>query len=278
MKVPGVDPDDLLVRARSALIDAVTALDDQRDAVIVIGAQAVYLRTGGIDTALAETTKDSDVALDPRMLSDEPHIEAAMRAAGFLPSANGQPGAWITPGGIPVDLMVPDAVAGPGGPATRGARLPPHDRRAMRRARGLEGALVDNNLMQIRALDPGDGRMAQVRVAGPAALLVAKIHKIWERRDSPRRLTDKDAHDAYRLLRAFDTEELAAAFATLREAEVCRVVTLEAIEHLSELFDRPDALGALMAGRAEQGVGDPHLVATATSLLASDLVRSLGTT
>lgn len=45
MKAPGVDPDDLLVRARSALIDAVTALDDQRDAVIVIGAQ-VRCRAG----------------------------------------------------------------------------------------------------------------------------------------------------------------------------------------------------------------------------------------
>lgn len=201
-----------------------------------------------------------------------------MKAAGFLPSANGQPGAWITPGGIPVDLMVPDAVAGPGGPSTRGARLPPHDRKAMRRARGLEAALIDNQQMEIRALDPVDGRVVRVRVAGPAALLVAKIHKIWERRDSPHRLNDKDAHDAYRLLRAVGTEELAGAFVALRDAEVCHEVTLEAIEHLRELFERPDALGVRMAGRAEQGVGDPDLVATATSLLASDLVKRLTTT
>jgi len=83
----------------------------------------VYLRTGGVDVALAEATKDSDVALDPRRLADDPKIETA-------------------------------------------------------------------------------------EVAGPAALLVAKLHKIAERVDIPTRLNDKDAHDSYRLLRAIDTESL----------------------------------------------------------------------
>ncbi|WP_433373756.1 hypothetical protein [Streptosporangium sp. CA-115845] len=40
------------------------ALDAHRDAVIVIGAQAIYLRTAGSPVALAEMTKDSDLALD----------------------------------------------------------------------------------------------------------------------------------------------------------------------------------------------------------------------
>lgn len=52
MSSPGVDPADLLVRARSVLLDALSALTDHLDAVTVIGAQAVYLHTGGIDVAL----------------------------------------------------------------------------------------------------------------------------------------------------------------------------------------------------------------------------------
>lgn len=37
--------DDLLVRSRAALLDALEALEDHRDSVIVVGAQAIYLRT-----------------------------------------------------------------------------------------------------------------------------------------------------------------------------------------------------------------------------------------
>ena len=33
--------------------------------VILIGAQAIYLRTGNATFALAEATKDSDLAIDP---------------------------------------------------------------------------------------------------------------------------------------------------------------------------------------------------------------------
>jgi hypothetical protein len=276
MSSPGdVEPTDLLVLVRSALIDAIEALEDQRQAVIVIGAQAVYLRTGHLDVALAETTKDSDVVLDPRELAEDPQVETAMKAAGFLPSANGQPGSWVNLTGIPVDLMVPEALAGPGGPSTRGARLPPHDKRALRRARGLEAVLIDNNEMDIPALDPLDGRLVRVRVAGPAALLVAKMHKIWERMDVPRRLNDKDAHDAYRLLRAFETRDLRDTFRVLLKDDVSREVTQEALGQLEQLFGEVDALGARMAGRAEEGVGDPELVASAVSILVNDLLTSL---
>ncbi|WP_448059194.1 hypothetical protein [Cellulomonas hominis] len=265
MSSPGEsDPTDLLIRARSALIDAIEALDGQHEAVIVIGALAVYLRAGGLD-----------VALDPRVLADEPRIETAMRTAGFLPSASGQPGSWVTPAGIPVDLMVPEALAGPGGPTARAARLPPHDRKALRRARGLEAALVDNDEMEVRALDPADGRAVAVRIAGPAALLVAKTHKIAERVATPHRLNDKDAHDAYRLLRAFDTALLTDTFLRLLRDDLTSDVTRESVDHLEELFGSPNTLGSEMAGRAEEGVGDPEQVAVAVSILASDLVTSL---
>ncbi len=174
MNTPGDGNADLLVQARTALLDALFALDEHRDAVIVIGAQAIYLRTSSAPVALAEATKDSDLAVDPRELADEPLLEEAMRRAGFiLDPVSAQPGAWINPAGVPVDLMVPEALAGPGNKQTRGARIPPHNRRAARRARGLEAALVDNSSMDVTALDPDDDRRYTVKVAGPAALVTS---------------------------------------------------------------------------------------------------------
>ena len=86
--------------------------------------------------------------------------------------------------------MVPEALAGPG---KQGARLGAHGKRAARRAKGLEGTLVDREKRRITCLDPTDTRTATVWVAGPAALLVAKIHKIAERVVTQDRVRDKDA-------------------------------------------------------------------------------------
>jgi hypothetical protein len=279
MSSPGAADNDILLQSRSALLDALEALGAHRDAVIVIGAQAIYLRTSGAPVALAEATKDSDVAVDPRLLKDDPLIEEAMKQAGFSPNLeSGQPGAWVNSRGIPVDLMVPESLAGPGGRNARGARVPPHSQRAMRRARGLEAALVDNDLMEIAALHPLDSRRVSARVAGPAALVVAKAHKIAEREQSaPHRLVDKDAHDTYRLLLGTDTEALALTFRRLLYEAACGEVTIEALSHLRKLFAAgPGALGSMMAGRAEEGVGEPETVALQVSILADDLLNAIG--
>lgn len=98
--------------------------------------------------------------------------------------------------------MVPDAIAGKG---RRSVQAPPHDKRALRRAVGLEAAVVDNAGMTIPALSADDDRVVEARVAGPAALLVAKLHKLGERQETPDRLMDKDAYDIYRLLVAITT-------------------------------------------------------------------------
>ena len=42
-------PDLLYVRARAALLDVAEALAEQLDAVVLVGAQAVYLHTGDAD-------------------------------------------------------------------------------------------------------------------------------------------------------------------------------------------------------------------------------------
>lgn len=86
-----------------------------------------------------------------------------------------QPGSWLSRKGVPVDLMVPEALAA--GPGRRGARIPPHSRHATRRTAGLEAAVVDHAPMTIAALDATDARRVEIAVAGPGALLVSKLHK-----------------------------------------------------------------------------------------------------
>lgn len=275
MNLPGAS--DLLVQARSALLDALEALREHRDAIVLIGAQAIYLHTGRADVALAEATKDSDLALDTRRLADDPRIEQAMSAAGFSQAVSRtQPGSWLNPAGIPVDLMVPEALAGAAASQRRGARIPPHAKTATRRAVGLEAAVVDHAPMRVTALTEGDERSCTVEVAGPAALLVAKLHKLGERRDNPRRLEDKDAHDVYRLFVAVPTDALAATMTRLLADPLAGPVTEQAMAYLREMFAAgPEALGSAMAGRAEVGVGEPDTVAASVAVLAEDLLLAL---
>lgn len=83
------------VAARTVLLDALEALGSQREAITVVGAQAVYLRTGdsGI-RGVAPYTTDADLALLPSRLADEPHLENLMGGAGF--EQRGEPGVWRT--------------------------------------------------------------------------------------------------------------------------------------------------------------------------------------
>jgi hypothetical protein len=184
------DLDPRYIAARRVLLDALTVLEPHGDAVILAGAQAVYLHTGAADLAIAPYTTDGDLVLDPLLLGDAPELEAGMTAAGFhlqpQPGGHVEPGIWLAMAFaageeflVPVDLIVPEGAAS--GTGRRAARLGGHGARAARRAVGLEAALVDNSTMTIAALDPADERSLQARVAGPAALLVAKAHKLHDR-------------------------------------------------------------------------------------------------
>jgi hypothetical protein len=153
------------------LLDALDALACHRDAVILAGAQAIYVRTGeaDLDASVAPYTTDADLALDPRALGPDPRIEAAMMAAGFRLTP--EPGIWITPVDVdgrpvdvPVDLLVPETLAGSG---RRAARLPPHGKNAARRIPGLEAAIADHDPVWIASLEPeADPRRLLVEVAG----------------------------------------------------------------------------------------------------------------
>jgi hypothetical protein len=95
----------------------------------------------------------------------------------------GDPGIWWktvnikgTPTDVEVDIMVPERFAPASG--RRSVRLPPHDKMIARKAIGLEGSILDYDLIEVGALEGTDPRRCTVRVAGPAALVVAKVYKL----------------------------------------------------------------------------------------------------
>jgi hypothetical protein len=180
--------------------------------------------------SVAPTTTDADVALAADRVADEPLLGGVLTNAGFVPGNN--PGSWIGKGDVAIDIMVPDALCPPGG--TRGARLPVHGNRVARRTLGLEAAIVDNEPREIVAFAPTDGRRRMLRVAGPAALIVAKIIKINERRDNPRRLKPKDGPDVLRLLQLVDMKIISDCLRALLADPMAGDVTSKALVVLRE--------------------------------------------
>lgn len=106
--------------------------------------------------------------------------------------------------------------------------------------------------MIIAALDSLDMRSIEVDVAGVAALLIAKAHKIHDRVavNKINRLNDKDAADVLRLMQVTIPSEMATTFAMLIENEIAGEPTRNAIQYLDELFGRRGGSGVLMAQRA----------------------------
>ena len=269
--MPG-DPDPQYVRARRALLDAADAIAPHLDSVVLVGAQPVYVHTGEAELldAAAPYTTDADLAIRPASLADAPLLGDLLAQRGF--TLREHPGGWVSPDRIYVDLMVPEALAGPG---SRGARLGPHGKRVARRAKGLEAALVDHKPVEIHALDPSDSRSVTMQVAGPGALVVAKVHKITERIGASARISDKDALDVLRLFQDTDTNHLASRLCHLGSHEQSADVTAEAIEHLNPLFGSMDAAGVAMAVRAAGPTTDPDTVAASFHALVSDLLAAL---
>ena len=136
----------LYVAARRTLLDAMGALSAHRDALVVIGAHAVYLRVPEDDLAVAPMTTDADIGLNPELLATAPLLADDMEKAGFKLSA--QPGIWTSPAGPTVDLIVPEALAGagrrsaPGTSRQQGCTQSPRHRRVPRRQRHHDGQLA----------------------------------------------------------------------------------------------------------------------------------------
>jgi hypothetical protein len=260
------------ILARKVLLDALDALSAHRDALILVGAQAIYMHTGESDFALAPFTTDADLAINPTALQPNPKLVEALTGAGFFSSPDSI-GIWTSAAeSVNTDLLVPEAVAGKG---SRSADLGGHGNRVARRVQGLEPALVDNAWMRIDALERTDKRVHQIRVAGPAALLIAKLHKVYERKDKPARLDSKDAFDIHRLLQATQTADLVSAVRSLSTNDISHQSAVLGMRYLQELFSTESALGAQLAAQAVEGIGDPDVVAASSSALANDLLHQL---
>jgi hypothetical protein len=272
--------DELYILARRVLLDALAALGPHRDALVLVGAQAVYLHVGEADLAVAPYTTDGDLVINPELLAAIPPLEENLRNAGFRPKGSESIGVWVATlaGGRPtaaemtIDLLVPLAVNP--GKGRRAARLQGHDHRAARATRGLEGALVDLAPMTITALDPTDVRLFELNVAGTAALLTAKLHKIQDRAGS-KRAQDKDALDILRILRGTTTEALAERFRLLlsdaRSAEVARM----ALALLRAQFLERPRIGIAMTLSAVGALADHAEIEASGEALAGDLLRAL---
>ncbi|GAB3113203.1 hypothetical protein GCM10027055_17510 [Janibacter alkaliphilus] len=95
-------PDEYIV-ARRTLLDALDVLSEHTEAMVLVGAQAVYQRTGDVPGTGIPMTTDSDLAIDADLLADAPEMSGLLTDAGF--SAASQPGHWISSHGIGLDLM-----------------------------------------------------------------------------------------------------------------------------------------------------------------------------
>ena len=114
-----------------------------------------------------------------------------------------------------------------------------------------------------------------MNVAGPGALIVAKVHKIWERTTNDDRVRDKDALDVYRLLQAIPTDDLAGRLARLRDSQKAGEVTAAAIDHLQLLFGARSGAGIELAVRATRAIIDPEELTLTLITLTSDLMGAL---
>lgn len=277
----GSNPESLTIAARRVLLDATVALTEHLQAVVLVGAQAVYLRTQEADLAVALYTADGDLGLDPTRLGADPRLEQAMSGAGFNrqpESGQSQPGSWFrvepvgkTTAAIAVDLLVPASLAAGG---RRSARLPPHDNQAARRVPGLEPAIVDNSLLQVGSLEPNvDDRLVQLRVANIPALIIAKAWKLGERLDEPgaRRAQPKDAGDLYRLMIVSDPDEVSTTLARLLDDDVAGEATAAGLRFLQRFFSRRALAGVRLTQQALATAEDPDRIAALLTTYVSQL-------
>jgi hypothetical protein len=275
-----IEVDELYMVSRRVLLDALDALGAHRQSIVLVGAQAVYLRVGEADLAVAPFTTDGDLVIDPAGLAEIPPLEKALMDAGFLPKSKDSVGVWITKRPtsqstateIAIDLLVPASVSP--GSGRRAAQLPGHDSRAARIVKGLDGAIIDANVMALDALEISDGRTFNVRVAGPAALLIAKVHKISERHGTNRQ-SDKDALDVLRLLRGTETDDLAQRYERLladpRSTEAAKIGK----DLLKKQFMARSGIGIEMAIRSAGVLGNASEIAASCEILSGDLLAVL---
>ncbi|WP_430867856.1 hypothetical protein [Demequina aurantiaca] len=256
------------IAARRTLLDTLEILEPHRDALILVGAQAVYLHAPAGLAAPAYTT-DADLAISPDLLATKPEIAALLTSHGYLPTLD--PGGWDSPLDVHVDLMVPDAAV-----VTRSRRrasLPGHDSKTARRVAGLELALIDNAEHIVSSLNSLDTRKIALKVAGPSALVLAKAVKLRERLEAAdqSRIIAKDAGDLLRLLRMCDATAIGVRLDVLsRTTPHAELITSTVAWLTAEVQGRNSQVVTLTVAAAEGSERDSDVARS-----MRDLVRQL---
>jgi len=251
-----------LVESRQTLCVVLDALAEQREGLVVVGAHAVHERTKHLDM-MSTATRDSDLAVVPSLVSDEPDIERLLRSVGLRHAGEfeghenfvDQPGTWCRGWEGDrmvgqVDLCVPFAVSGSTKKQRRPRSMSAHGRLAARWTEGLEVAVFDHEPMPIESFE--DGSVRQANVAGFAGLLCAKAYKIGERigrRDVGRgdRVVVKDGGDTWRLMAASDPQQVAGTLAGLALHSVAGAAVSGGVRHLRTLHESGELLAMAQA-------------------------------
>lgn len=108
--------------------------------------------------------------------------------------------------------------------------------------------------MTIAGVDPEDPREIRARVAGEAALLISKRHKLHDRLNAPRsdRARDKDAGDVDRIMQTSRPDAVGQTMNRLLTEPIAADATSDGISYLKEQFGRRNDAGIEMAARALQ--------------------------
>lgn len=274
----GLEPE--IIRSRRVLIDVLIGLEAHREALTVLGAHAVIEVTRDVPAIPpADSTRDADLGVIPELLAESPHLADRMTELGYETARPERPGVWspISQHGRGVhardsiDLIAPMSLARgrtAGGRAIRAARVGAHGRHAVSATRGTELSLLDRRVIRLRSFDSGPG--VDAYVAGPAALLCAKAHKLHDRMDPDElrrnadRLRPKDFADVYRLLLAGAPEDVAELFSQgIRDTRIGGAVAVGR-DYLLGILDDQVNVAAMVA----DVWGDPSL--------ESDIAETVG--
>ena len=263
------------IEARRILLDALAALEEQLDALILVGAQAAHIHIDGVPAPVVDYTTDADIAIDPNQLDREPEIGASLKKAGLRPKEDG-PGVWLwadreTDEGPSVDLLVPQSLAKARG--HRAARLDGHSRDSARYVDGIEAALVDWKRHRIASLDSSDDRRYELKVAGPATILIAKLFKISDRLNSAR-AEPKDGYESFRLMQ-LPLEVIVRGWRHALGSDSSKAVANKGVDLLADLFGAAEAPGVELAVTYVGEFEDPRQLRLSAPLLARQIVAAL---
>lgn len=252
-----------IITSRRALIDVITGLADQREALTVLGGHAVIEVSQGIPALPPEdTTRDGDLGVTPQLLSDDPNLSARMAELGYEAARPERPGVWSPVSQRErnihdrdsVDLIAPMSLAR--GDLTtnrsiRAARVGAHGKHAVSATSGTELSVLDRRWRTLRSFDGGP--TVEAYVAGPSALLCAKAYKIHDRLDPTElrrnadRLRPKDFADLYRLLLVITPEEARDVFAQGSADPMISDPVALGRDHLVEILTDSSAVASMVA-------------------------------